>query len=57
MKRLRLSVAVLLAATMLMPGIYYHDGNISGYSDIADDDSLCLPVQLLKNAHIMWGYG
>ena len=57
MKRLRISVAALLAAAMLMPGIYYHNGNISGYRDIADDDDLCLPVQLLKNAYIMWGYG
>lgn len=55
MKKARMVIAVLIAATMLLPGHYYHKGNISGYQDIADDDPLCLPVQLLNSAGIMWG--
>ncbi|MBQ8539934.1 MAG: hypothetical protein IJ435_00520 [Clostridia bacterium] len=57
MKKARTVIAVLMAVTMLLPGYYYYQSNISGYRDIADEDPLCLPVQLLNSAGIMWGYG
>ena len=57
MKKARTAMAVLVAALMLLPGHYYYESNLSGYRDIADDDPLCLPVQLLAGTHIMWGFG
>lgn len=57
MKKARTAIAVLLVAIMLLPGHCYYESNLSGYRDIADDDPLCLPVQLLAGTHIMWGFG
>lgn len=57
MRKAKTAIAALVAATMLLPGYYYHQSNLSGYRDIADDDSLCLSVQLLRSAGIMWGFG